>query len=554
MDRGHILQKQVYSPIGKERGVGMSSFIKFTLITTITLCLPFHVFSQVTPILHSVCLEEAGQYRATFGYEALDSSAILIGPDNGFTYQGSSDLNLGQPEIFVPASVPIRFFVSFDGSDLEWQLDGNSVVATWRQADSVCNGFESSTALFVVGNANRLNLSDQFIVKRLMALGFRTTVKTDFKIRKMDIDTIDIIIISSTSHSERIRASLKESIKPIITWEPRMFLKLGIARKSGLTRPADKINVTARHPLAANYSGSVKVLENKSNLTWAVPESGSIQIANIFGHKFNRNKHSFHKHNFENLSVLFAFEKRFDTTKIILNKGTPDEDSTALVIGRRVGLFLSDNSAEKLTMIGAKLFDASVKWAIGSPVMMNTGFDDIVFLSDGTNTDSIFTADDYDQAVFRIQKSGAGRFLMPDYYNYRERINEQINFSASYNGVPLLVVKDTIQFLDTNAQVSQKIFFMTSLAQGQVFSNKLLIWNTEKFNLSEDSVQQIELDTGGASLVLQTSNGSMNGVLEFSDEGDKTIEATVYFKSGFIGRNRFTLKISKLSDGTWYNQ
>ena len=84
------------------------------------------------PVLTSVLNNLDGTFTAHFGYENGNATErnIPVGGLNQIRYKGAQLLDMGQPTRFAPAVVANAFAVVFDGSPLNWDLDGSTVTAT----------------------------------------------------------------------------------------------------------------------------------------------------------------------------------------------------------------------------------------------------------------------------------------------------------------------------------------------------------------------------------------------------------------------------------------
>jgi hypothetical protein len=149
-------------------------------------------------------------------------------------------------------------------------------------------------------------------------------------------------VISSTAGSDDVGTRLRGSIVPIVTWDHRLFGDLGLtgaaAGDHGQAQQSRIAIQNPAHPLAAGLSGLVNVTTARTPLTWGNPAAGAVRVASLPANP--------------NRIVIFGYEK-----------GTQMAGLTAP--GRRIGLFLGDTAAARLTTEGWALFDAAVRWASG---------------------------------------------------------------------------------------------------------------------------------------------------------------------------------------------
>jgi len=92
----------------------------------------------ISPVLERVEGDSVSGYTAHFGYYNPNSHEVTIpvGPDNGFTYQGTGEQDLDQPIDFAPGRVADNFTVEFDGSNLVWSLNGKTATASGEAAET----------------------------------------------------------------------------------------------------------------------------------------------------------------------------------------------------------------------------------------------------------------------------------------------------------------------------------------------------------------------------------------------------------------------------------
>ena len=97
--------------------------------------------ADVSPVLEKVEGNCDGTYTAYFGYYNPNSYEITIpvNGENGFHYQGSGDLDLGQLTVFSPGRVVNAFSVVFDGTNLVWSLNGHTATASGSSAEPECH-------------------------------------------------------------------------------------------------------------------------------------------------------------------------------------------------------------------------------------------------------------------------------------------------------------------------------------------------------------------------------------------------------------------------------
>ncbi|MBT8372909.1 MAG: hypothetical protein KJO34_18240, partial [Deltaproteobacteria bacterium] len=205
--------------------------------------------------------------------------------------------------------------------------------------------------LFVVGKA-KLNGGDRAIKNRLESFGLTVTVMDDDDVQDHDVinaDKIDLIFISKTVYSKKVGSTFAGTEIPVICSEPWLFDDLGMTGRYENTdygynkwrRKTSKLQIIdPDHPLAAGLEGWVKVSCRRFKMGWGVPSDDAIKIASL--------------KNASDKFAIFAYEA--DSNMPGLDKPAP---------ARRVGLFLDNHAARRLTSDGEALLDAAIEWTLG---------------------------------------------------------------------------------------------------------------------------------------------------------------------------------------------
>jgi hypothetical protein len=207
--------------------------------------------------------------------------------------------------------------------------------------------------LFVVGK-EKLNGGDRAIKGRLESFGLKVNVLDDDDVDDVpwySPDSIGLIFISKTVYSKKIGDKFAETAIPVICSEPWLFDDMGMTGPyerhdygNGKRRYwSNKIRIIEpNHPLAAGLEGCVRVSSGRSSLGWGVPGSYAIKIASL-----KRSPEKF---------AIFAYDD--DPDSIMPGFDYP-------IKAKRVGLFLDNNGARRLTPDGEALLDAAIEWTLG---------------------------------------------------------------------------------------------------------------------------------------------------------------------------------------------
>lgn len=188
--------------------------------------------------------------------------------------------------------------------------------------------------------------SDELVIKRLLSLGFNSTVKLPSSLDLARDLSVDLIAISSTVESEDMTGLISETLSvapvPLVVWEPWLFDDLGLADcpnndGCGWVVAGGGLDIVNQgEPLVHDGSFRMEATNTPTVLSFGVPKPSAKVIATVVS--------------VVPVPVLFVYEH-----------------GAALSFGpapaRRVALFLSDDTARKLTIEGWAMFDLAVSWA-----------------------------------------------------------------------------------------------------------------------------------------------------------------------------------------------
>jgi Bacterial TSP3 repeat len=202
-------------------------------------------------------------------------------------------------------------------------------------------------ALFVVGNAT-LGPGDAAVHDRLLALNYTVAVKTDAQVVAGDATGKTLILISSTASADRLTTMFRTTAVGVITWQSRLFDDLGLtctlAGTDFGTAPAQsQVDIAdPAHPLAADLSGIISVATAPSAFAWGVPVEPVDPAKPPF-------------------VIATLADDASKTTIFAYEQGVPMYGLVAS--GRRVAMFMDNDTAAAFTAEGWSLFEAAVQWA-----------------------------------------------------------------------------------------------------------------------------------------------------------------------------------------------
>lgn len=195
-------------------------------------------------------------------------------------------------------------------------------------------------ALLIVGE-NRISLSDRVILEAMERANLAVTVLRDARTTEHDAENKRLIFISPSADPRLINTKFRDVSAPVIVGNAWLFDDMGMTSRApqddfGILRdPHNYIVFETDHPLAAGFEGVIR-LSQPARYGWGRPFKTAVFRANL-GIDNDR-------------AGIFAY----DRGTMIGHRKSP---------ARRVGLYLTDGIAHKLTHDGRRLLDASVRWA-----------------------------------------------------------------------------------------------------------------------------------------------------------------------------------------------
>jgi hypothetical protein len=223
---------------------------------------------------------------------------------------------------FIFKLVILVFFVSISGKSAKAQFDDD--------------------ALFVVADAENLNVAETKIDSVLQEMGFYMTIIGQDVVTDAETDGMSLVLISATVSSGTITTNmpgLPDMAVPLINWEPFIDDLIGYSELDGGEFNTTEIEIVLEeHQIAAGLPNGLTTISTvEKAVSYGAPQGDADIIA------VNPIDSS--------QAVLFAYE-----------------EGAAMFAGnapaRRVGIFLLNDVADAMTAEGWALFDAAVKWAM----------------------------------------------------------------------------------------------------------------------------------------------------------------------------------------------
>lgn len=197
-------------------------------------------------------------------------------------------------------------------------------------------------ALLVVGNPGSLPAPDMQVKARLESKGFRVIVGDDAG-PAIDAEMVSLLVVSATVASAMVMGKYLTVRTPALILEAFIFDDMKMTGPTEVTdygeTMASQVNILIPgHPLAAGLTGTITATTAATNFGYGVPAMTAERVATLAG-----------------MPTRFAVFGYAAGTPLV--GGTP-------AAGRRVGLFTTSTTAERLNPMGWQLFDAAVDWAM----------------------------------------------------------------------------------------------------------------------------------------------------------------------------------------------
>jgi RHS repeat-associated protein len=216
------------------------------------------------------------------------------------------------------------------------------ILATLIGPQHVVTAIIPQNVLLVTNAPPPLKAGDLAIQNRLGTLGYTVSVITGSMVLSSDASGKALVVISSTVKSGDVNTKFRNAIVPVLTWEKELFYPMGMTGSidgtdSGSLNAQTKLVIAnPSHYMAAGLSGTVTVITTQSDLNWGKPNANALKIATLLNNPAK--------------AAIFAYEK---------GVAMPGLSAPA----RRVGMYMTDQTAGNFNNNGWALFDAAVRWA-----------------------------------------------------------------------------------------------------------------------------------------------------------------------------------------------
>jgi hypothetical protein len=200
---------------------------------------------------------------------------------------------------------------------------------------------KSQKALFV----GRESGGDAIVIKHLKALGFQVDVIADKELTAEKALGHSLVFVSSTVNSGKVSSKLKASPIPVVYAESQNMGDIDLSGRETDTDNGDFVGKTVRmradsHPIASGLKGNVDIYKQDGKIGFIVPSKEGVIIASAPDN--------------DKKAVICIFEK-----------GAKNMSSES-VPARQAYFYLVGGEEINQTDNGWKLFDATVRWVIGS--------------------------------------------------------------------------------------------------------------------------------------------------------------------------------------------
>lgn len=211
--------------------------------------------------------------------------------------------------------------------------------AMWGTSAPLSPAGADTVQIAMVSGSVRPPAGDVLMAAQLASRGTVTVVDDD-ALGTTDLTGFDLVAVASSVTVSKVGSSLKDIGVPLITWEAFLFDDLALASSSGETPTNfDKIRIVSPgSPLAAGLTGTPKIANSASKLSYGIVPNTATKVATVPG--------------YANRAAVFAYDT-----------GDRRADGTAAP-SCRVGLFPTYEGAPKLNNLGKSVVGAAIDWAL----------------------------------------------------------------------------------------------------------------------------------------------------------------------------------------------
>jgi hypothetical protein len=195
-------------------------------------------------------------------------------------------------------------------------------------------------ALLVVGNSSALTTGDGRVQQVLAARSYTVRLASDED--GANVAGVHLVVLAESSAGIMLGDKYRDVAVPVLVLERAVFFEMGMTGNNfedhGFARGTQLAIQMAEHPLAAGLTGTVSVvLGGEADLGWGRPAAAAQRVAIVPG--------------LANQVAIFGYER-----------------GAAMVVGqalaRRVGCFVMEAAASRLSTEGTSLLGAAIDWAV----------------------------------------------------------------------------------------------------------------------------------------------------------------------------------------------
>lgn len=221
------------------------------------------------------------------------------------------------------------------------------IIALFAIASILDHGVYAQTGpTLLVTDSLTLGPGDTAIKDRLISLGYSVTVKVAGDATSGDADGMVVVLVSSTAPPLDVGAKFLGVTTPVMTWQSSIYddMKMtGTLQNTDYgTAPyfTELVIEDPLHPMAAGLSGIVTVTSGLQTFSWGEP-ANSVWLVATLGV------------NWQGVNIDKAGIFGYEQGVAMVGMNAP---------ARRLGMFMTNNTAASFTTDGWKLFDAALAW------------------------------------------------------------------------------------------------------------------------------------------------------------------------------------------------
>ncbi|HMB92039.1 MAG TPA: T9SS type A sorting domain-containing protein [Rhodothermales bacterium] len=201
----------------------------------------------------------------------------------------------------------------------------------------------AGNALLVVGDKDNLTTADGLIKSQVEGLGYAVLLGSEDEVRNNSPAGLDLVVVAGSVEEGTVTVDWSNSAVPTVVLEPDVFDNLGITTTvsgtaSHTTAPVMELDIVeSDHPIANGASGTFDVFTEAHGMSFGARGAGE--------------------------GTVVARAENAKTVILAYDHGDRLADGATTNIGRKVGFFMGEESAQVANGDGMILLPNTILWA-----------------------------------------------------------------------------------------------------------------------------------------------------------------------------------------------